>query len=309
MLEAMKSPLMAQLFQPAPPSHVVRSTAKAHQPDIFNGTAAEHGPKALQWVRTFELYAQAENEPNPVSKAATHLRGSAQDWWHTVALHQLPPNPTFEAFKGLFLRRYVKPSDSAEARSELPQLKQAQKSVEEYATAFRQMNSRITVRSPVETTTLAVWFISGLKDNILRAMRTHESIATMHDLDLAIDAAISMEAKLNLASRQAAPSVAVATAANGQGHGPVRNRGGRGRGNSNPPICAGVVAGVGAGVVAGVRLLAGGNSLIKAAQLHHLHSNNSLLSNRLLSNRLLKALIHATYAAVISIAEQSAGPC
>ena len=162
LLQALNSPLVEAL-QRSFTTHVVRSTAKAHQPDIFHGTAAENGPKALQWVRTFELYAHAENEPNPVSKAATYLRDSAQDWWHSVASVQLPENPSFAAFKALFLNRYVKPSDSAKARVELPQLKQAQKSVEEYATAFREMNSRITVVSPVDTTTLAGWFISGLK--------------------------------------------------------------------------------------------------------------------------------------------------
>ena len=68
-----------------PQQPVVRSTAKAHQPDVFKGTVAEHGPKAIQWVQNFELYANAGNEPTPVAKAATYLREAAQDWWRSVA--------------------------------------------------------------------------------------------------------------------------------------------------------------------------------------------------------------------------------
>ena len=37
----------------------------------------------------------------------------------------------------------------------------------------------------------------GLAWRVVKAMRTYESITTMHDLDLAIHAAISIEAKLN----------------------------------------------------------------------------------------------------------------
>ena len=52
---------------------VVRSTAKAHQPDTFAGTAAEHGPKALEWIEGFALYGDAEHEPHTVATSCSHI--------------------------------------------------------------------------------------------------------------------------------------------------------------------------------------------------------------------------------------------
>ena len=168
---------------------MVRSTAKAHQPDTFAGTAAEHGPKALQWVEGFALYVEAEHEPHPVAKAATYLRDAAQDWWHEA---RLPTNTTWDQFRQHFLARFVKPSDSAKARASLPSLKQGKMSVEEYVTAFRQMNSRVTVGTPVDSTTLASWFTAGLKDQVSNAMLYHYDLDHMQDLNMAMEAAISI---------------------------------------------------------------------------------------------------------------------
>ena len=55
-------------------------------------------------------------------------------------------------FSQAFLARFVKPSDSAKARAEILHLKQAD-SVESFASHFRSVNSRISVGSPIDTTT------------------------------------------------------------------------------------------------------------------------------------------------------------
>ena len=78
-------------------------------------------PKARKWVDSFALYIDAEHEPHPVAKAATYLRDAAQDWWHEA---KLPTTATWQQFTSQFLARFVKPSDSAKARAELPNLKQ-----------------------------------------------------------------------------------------------------------------------------------------------------------------------------------------
>ena len=158
----------------------------------------------------------------------------------------MPANPTLADFARVFLARFVKPSDSAAARIEITTLKQTG-SVEAFASHFRNVNSRITVCSPIDTTTLATYFVNGLKGKVAKALATVTSLDTMQKIDLVIVAAEEMEAKLNLADRQANPTLAALNADEGRSapHGGNRaarqhrgnqtrgypyNYGGRGRG-------------------------------------------------------------------------------
>ena len=66
----------------------------------------------------------------------------------------MPANPTLADFARAFLARFVKPSDSAAARIEITTLKQTG-SDQAFAAHFGNVNSRIIVDSPIDTTTLA----------------------------------------------------------------------------------------------------------------------------------------------------------
>ncbi len=97
-----------------------------------------------------------------------------------------------------FLRRFVKPADSAEARQEFPLLKQEGQSVETYAAKFNNMN-HITEGSAIDSTTLAIHFQQGLTGRISSALVISQSIATMQNLALVMAAAEEMESwNLNL---------------------------------------------------------------------------------------------------------------
>ena len=89
----------------------------------------------------------------------------------------MPPAPTLPDFAAVFLARLVKPSDTAKARAELPTLKQTS-AVEAFASHFRSVNRRITVGSPIETTSLASLFVCGLKDKLANALVAHCSLST-----------------------------------------------------------------------------------------------------------------------------------
>ncbi len=57
-----------------------KSTSKSRSPECFYGKPADHGYFAKSWIFAFQLYLAAEDEHNPVAKAATSLRGDALDW-------------------------------------------------------------------------------------------------------------------------------------------------------------------------------------------------------------------------------------
>ena len=157
-----------------------------------------------------------------MAKAVTYLHDHARHWWQQAGSMLMPVEPTLDDFSRAFLARFVKPSDSAAARKELLTLKQTD-SVEAFAAHFRNVNSRITVGSAIDTTTLAGYFVTGLKARLAEALATVTSLPTMQDLDLVIAAAEEMEAKLNLAAKQAIPSVAMVTQADAN----VAQRGGK----------------------------------------------------------------------------------
>ena len=121
-------------------------------------------------------------------------------------------------FSQAFLAHFVKPnySDSAKARAEVPHLKQID-SVESFAAHFRNVNSCIIVGSPIETTTLASYFVHDLKSKLASALATHCSLATMQELDVVISVAEEMEAKLNLAAKQDQPSLNLAAVTSSYG--------------------------------------------------------------------------------------------
>ena len=184
----------------------LRSNSRSSPPEPFHGLAKDHGQPAQSWLYGVNLYFQAEYTPNPVAKAVTYLHGEARRWWQQVGSKTLSATSIFEMFSQAFLARFVKPSDSAKARAEIPHLKQSD-SVESFASHFRNVNSRITVGSPIDTTTLAGYFIHGLKSKLASALAAHCSLATMQELDAVISAAEEMEAKQNLAAKQDQPNL------------------------------------------------------------------------------------------------------
>ena len=100
-----------------------KSTSRSRAPECFYGKPADHGYAAKSWVFAFQLYLAAENEHYPVAKAATYLRGDALDWWQQSGIASLPPDADFKQFTEVFLKRFVKPADSAKARRDLPLLR------------------------------------------------------------------------------------------------------------------------------------------------------------------------------------------
>ena len=61
---------------------------------------------------------------------------------------------------------------------------------------------RITVGSPIDTTTLAGYCTAGLERKVTEALRTSMPVDAMHDLHKVITSAIDMETKLNLSAKQ-----------------------------------------------------------------------------------------------------------
>ncbi len=178
-----------------------KSTSKSRSPECFYGKPADHGYFAKSWIFAFQLYLAAEGEHNPVAKATTYLRGDALDWWQQSGYMSMPPDADFEQFSTAFLKRFVKPADSAKARWELPLLKQEGQSVETYAAKFNNMNNRITEGTAIDSTTLAVYFQQGLTRRISTALVNSQSIATMQDLALVMAAAEEIESKLDLSDQ------------------------------------------------------------------------------------------------------------
>ena len=139
---------------PAVSSLRSNSTSRSSPPEPFHGHASDNGQTAQLWLYSLHLYVEADVTLNPVAEAVTYLHGDARYWWQQVGSRVMPPVPTFPDFAAVLLARFVKPSDSAKARVELPTLKQTS-SVEAFASHFRSVNSRITVGSPIDTTSLA----------------------------------------------------------------------------------------------------------------------------------------------------------
>jgi len=228
---------------PAPVSSL-RSSGRSSQPEPFNGRAADHGQTAISWLYSVELYFAAEPTSNPVAKAVTYLHSDARYWWQQAGSLAMPSTATFADFKKVFLARFVKPSDSAAARLEIPKLKQTD-SVEAYVAEFNAVNARIQFGTPIDTSTLAGYFMQGLKTKIAKSIAQTEPIEVTHDLVKLMSAVEGMEAKLNLADKQAQPSLAAMHHAAGRytpqrgGHAQARmprpNNGPYNRGNAQYP--------------------------------------------------------------------------
>ena len=144
-------------------------SSRSCQPENFHGTASDHGITASSWLYGVQLYFQAEYTPDPVAKAFTYLHADARRWWQQSGSQSMPASPTFADFSAAILARYVKPSDSAAARNEIPYLRQTE-SVEAFSSHFRLVNSRITVGTPIDTTTLANYFVQGLKRRVSKPL-------------------------------------------------------------------------------------------------------------------------------------------
>ena len=207
-----------------------KSSSKSRTPECFYGKPEEHGSKANTWIFLFKLYLNAEHETFPVAKAVTYLRGEALAWWPTNGMHLLS-NSTFDEFSEVFLKHYVKPSDSAKARAALPLLKQQESSVETYGAQFKAMNGRITVGCPIDSTSLAIHFYQGLNSRIANVTVSAQPLSTLHDLDKLIAVAEEVEAKLDLVAKQAAaPGPSTSPLNKGKGYStrgggePIRNQ-------------------------------------------------------------------------------------
>ncbi len=143
----------------------------------------------------------------------------------------MPPDVDFEQFSTAFLKRFVKPADSAKARRDLPLLKQEGQSVETTYTAnFNNMNNRITEGTAIDSTTLTVYFQQGLTRRISIALVNSQSIATMQGLALVMAAAEEIESKLDLSAKQATQ---VEVPATGNPNSAKRGRYGNNRGGCN----------------------------------------------------------------------------
>ncbi len=127
-----------------------------------------------------------------------------------------------------FLKRFIKPADSAEARQEFPLLKQEGQSVETYAAKVNNMNNHITEGSAIDSTTLAIHFQQGLTGRISSALVISQSIATMQNLALVMAAAEEMESKLDLFVKQAHVEVPATGNANPSKRGRYNNNRGIG---------------------------------------------------------------------------------
>ena len=82
----------------------------------------------------------------------------------------MPILPTFADFAKAFLARFVKTSQSAAARRDIPTLKHTD-SLEAVAAHFKNVNSRVNVGSPIDTTTLANYFVNDLKGKLAKVCR------------------------------------------------------------------------------------------------------------------------------------------
>ena len=184
-----------------------KSSSRSCQPENFHGTASDHGVTASSWLYGVQLYFEAEYTPDPVVKAVTYLHAGARRWWQQSSSQSMPASPTFADFSTAFLACYVKPSNSAAARNEIPYLRQTEL-VEAFSSHFRLVKSHITVGTPIDTPTLANYFVQGLNRRVSKPLAAHYSIDVKSDLELVIPTAEEMEAKLNLAEKQAHPSVA-----------------------------------------------------------------------------------------------------
>jgi len=220
-----------------------KSTSKSRSPECFYGKSADHGYSAKSWIFAFQLYLAAEDEHNPVAKAATYLRGDALDWWQQSGYLSMPPDADFEQFSTAFLKRFVKPADSAKARRELPLLKQEGQSVETYAAKLNNMNNRIIEGTALDSTTLAVYFQQGLTRRISSALVDSQSIATMQDLALVIAADEEIESKLDLSVKQAQLEVPAPGNPNPNERGRFNNKGAEVPALTSPPTIVVLVEG------------------------------------------------------------------
>ena len=91
-------------------------------------------------------------------------------------MQKLSAAATMEQFKQVFLEKYVKPSDSSEARAELQKLTQTKQFVEAYAAQFIQTRARISLGTLVYSSTQARWFLSGLKSSVKTVLTTTATV-------------------------------------------------------------------------------------------------------------------------------------
>ncbi|DBA85830.1 TPA: hypothetical protein ACH3X1_005379 [Trebouxia sp. C0004] len=143
----------------------------------------------------------------------------------------MPPDADFEQFSAAFLKRFVKPADSAKARRELPLLRQEGQSVETYAATFNNMNNCITEVTAIDSTTLAVYVQQGLARRISSALVSSQTIATMQNLAVVMAIAEEIESKLDSSVKQAQVEVPAPGNPHSNKRGRFSNRGG---GNPNP---------------------------------------------------------------------------
>ena len=122
--DTVKGEEIATLYECWDKQPLAVSSSRSSPPEPFHGLAKDQRQPAQSWMYSVELYFQAEYTLNPVAKAVTYLHGEARRWWQQVGSKTLSAASTFEMFSQAFLARFVKPSDSAKARAEIPHLSQ-----------------------------------------------------------------------------------------------------------------------------------------------------------------------------------------
>ena len=176
----------------APVVHAI--TPKVPLPPPYNG---EMGARLDNWRNQMEAYLlytglASSNDRRIVLFAATYLSGPAATWWRALPTAEKDLLVNWETFMAKLYRRFRPVHAATLARHQLTSLRQgAKQSVNSYSHAF------LTALTPIEDMSAADQvhhYISGLRPFL--GGKVFERNPTT--LDAAMEAAVSVEASLNL---------------------------------------------------------------------------------------------------------------
>jgi hypothetical protein len=172
--------LAAAAVAAPPPRGAHTARPKLAPPSTYAGSA---GAALDNWLRElqqqFEWYAIAD-DGGRLALAAAHLRGTALDWWHALAVRPTSWSTDVQGAPSFLtaLRARFQPVNSAQtARMQLDELKQGTRSVQEYITQFNALLARVP--DMAESDRLHR-FVKGLRGNIAAQLRV-QGVATLYD--------------------------------------------------------------------------------------------------------------------------------
>ena len=152
-----------------------RHSIKPAKPELFDGSFRKDATSVDAWLYQVEHYLQAAGVTEDAVKvefAATHLRGTAEIWWHH--LETLPDNagkfPNWEQFVQAIGEQFRVVNQHRMARDKLAHLVQ-KVSVQEYANHFRVLAIQIKDLSEGEKLDR---FVRGLKPHIRQQLAFHD---------------------------------------------------------------------------------------------------------------------------------------